>query len=76
MSPDEIVLTKILLVVLGPFALTLWWIVVRRVSNHCRVKSLIARKSRIGDEYTDAEFRFLGQVGKPRRVRNFIVLIV
>jgi hypothetical protein len=28
MSADEIALTKVLLVVLGSFALTLWWIVV------------------------------------------------
>lgn len=76
MSPDEIGLTKVLLVVLGPFALTLWWIVVRRVTNHCRAKCLIARKSRFGDDYTDAELGFLEQVGKPRHIRNFVVLTV
>jgi energy-coupling factor transporter transmembrane protein EcfT len=76
MSADEIWLTKILLVILGPFALVLWWIVVRRVTNHCRAKCLIARKSRTGDDYTDGELRFLEQVGKPRHIRNFVVLTV
>jgi len=76
MSPDEITLTKVLLVVLGPFALALWWIVVRRVSNHCRAERLIARRSRTGNDYTDAELTFLERVGKPRHIRNFIVLIV
>jgi hypothetical protein len=76
MSADEIALTKVLLVVLGPFALTLWWIVVRRVTNHWRAKRLIARKSRAGDDYTDAELRFLERVGKSRHIRNFVVLIV
>lgn len=76
MSADEIWLTKVLLVVLGPFALTLWWIVVRRVTHHCRSKCLIARKSQTGDDYTDAEMRFLEQVGRPRHIRNFVVLTV
>jgi hypothetical protein len=76
MSADEIALTKVLLVVLGPFALILWWIVVHRVTNHCRAKCLIARKSQTGDDYTDGELRFLEQVGKPRHFRNFIVLVI
>jgi hypothetical protein len=76
MSPDEIGLTKVLLVILGPFALTLWWIVVRRASNGCRAKHLIARRSETGDDYTDAELRFLERAGKPRHIRNFVVLTV
>jgi hypothetical protein len=76
MSNDEIWLTKVLLVVLGPFALTLWWIVVRRVSHGCRAKWMIVRRSRTDDDYTDAELRFLEHVGKPRHFRNFVVLIV
>lgn len=76
MSADEIWLTKILLVVLGPFALTLWWIVVRRVSRNFRAKKLIAYKSTTGDDYTDADLRFLERVGKPRHFRNFVVLTV
>jgi hypothetical protein len=76
MSADEIWLTKILLVILGPFALVLWWIVVRRASHACRAKRLIARNSRSGDDYTDGELRFLEQVGKPRHFRNFIVLVI
>jgi hypothetical protein len=61
--------------VLVPFALTLWWIVVRRVSHGCKAKWLIARRGGTGDDYTDAELRFLEQVGKPRHFRNFVVLI-
>ena len=76
MSADEIWLTKILLVILGPFALVLWWIVVRRVTNYWRAKRLISRRSQAGDDYTDAELRFLEQAGKPRHIRNFIVLTV
>jgi len=76
MSADEIWLTKILLVILGPFALVLWWIVVRRVTHACRAKRLIARRSQTGDEYTDAELLFLEQAGKPRHIRNFVVLTV
>jgi heme O synthase-like polyprenyltransferase len=49
---------------------------VRRVSHACRAKRLIARKSRTGDDYADAELRFLEQVGKPRHIRNFVVLAV
>lgn len=76
MSTDEICLTKILLVIRGPFALALWWIVVRRISHHYRAKCLIARKSRSRDKYTDDELRVLEQVGKPRHIRNFVVLII
>lgn len=76
MSADEIWLTKILLVILGPFALVLWWIVVRRVSHAYRAKRLISRRSQIGDDYTDAELGFLEQLGKPRHIRNFVVLII
>jgi len=76
MSADEIWLTKVLLVVLGPFALTLWWIVVRRVSQGCKAKWLIARRGGTDEDYTDAGFRFLEHLGKPRHFRNFVVLIV
>lgn len=76
MSADEIWLTKVLLVVLGPFALVLWWIVVRRVSHAYWAKRLISRRSRTGDDYTDGELRFLERVGKPRHIRNFVVLII
>ena len=76
MSTDEIWLSKVLLVVLGPFALTLWWIVVRRVSHGCKAKWLVARRSQTGDDYTDADLRFLERVGKPRHIRNFVVLTV
>ena len=76
MSADEIWLTKILLVILGPFALVLWWIVVRRVSHAYRAKRLISRRSLTGDDYTDGDLRFLEQVGKPRHIRNFVVLTV
>ena len=76
MSPDEIAMTKVLLVVLGPFAFVLWWIIIRRVSNGCRAKRLIATRTESGDDYSDAELRFLEQVGKPRHFRNFVVLVV
>jgi hypothetical protein len=76
MSADEIWLTKVLLAVLGPFALTLWWIVVRRVSNSYRAKRLIASKTESSDDYSDAELRLLERVGKPRHIRNFVVLTV
>ncbi len=76
MSADEIWLTKALLVVLGPFALTLWWIVVRRVSHGCMAKWLIARRGGADGDYTDAELRFLEQAGKPRHIRNSVVLAV
>jgi hypothetical protein len=76
MSPDEIAMTKVLLVVLGPFAFVLWWITIMRVSNGCRAKRLIARRSHTGDDYSDSELRFLERVGKPRHIRNFVVLIV
>jgi hypothetical protein len=33
MSPDEIGLLKVLVVVIGPFAFTIWWIIVRHVSG-------------------------------------------
>jgi hypothetical protein len=76
MSPDEIGLMKVLLVVLGPFALTLWWIIIRRVSNHYRAKRLIARKNQTGEDYSDAELRFLERADKPKHICNIVVLLV
>ena len=76
MSRDEIGLTKILLVVLGPFALTFWWIIVRQVSSRYKAKRLIAERNETGEEYSDADLRFLERAGKPRHLRNFVVLLV
>jgi len=76
MSADEIDLMKVLLVVLGPFAFVFWWIIISHFSGRYRAKRLIAERSRNGDDYSDADLRFLEQVGKPRHFRNFVVLIV
>ena len=76
MSRDEIDLAKILLVVLGPFALVFWWITIRQVGSRHRAKRLIAERSETGEDYSDADLRFLEQAGKPRHIRNFVVLIV
>jgi hypothetical protein len=75
MSADEIGLMKVLLVVLGPFAFDFWWIIVRQVSSRYKAKRLIASRSQSGDDYSDADLRFLEQVGKPRHIRNFVVLL-
>jgi hypothetical protein len=74
MSPDEIDLMKVLLVVLGPFTFDFWWITVRYVSSRHRAKRLIAERSLTGDDYTEEELKFLEQVGKPRHLRNLGVL--
>jgi hypothetical protein len=74
MSPDEIGLMKVLLVVAGPFAFTFWWITISHFSRRYRAKRLIALRSAIGDDYMDEELRFLEQVGKPRHLRNLGVL--
>jgi hypothetical protein len=76
MSRDEIGLVKVLLVVLGPFAFVFWWIIVRHVSSRNRAKRLIASRSQSGDDYSEAELRFLEGVTKPRHIRTFVVLIV
>ena len=76
MSRNEIGLMKVLLVVLGPFAFDLWWIMISHFSGRYRAKRLIAERSQTGGDYTDAELRFLEQVGKPRHFRNFVVLVV
>jgi hypothetical protein len=75
MSPDEIGLMKVLLVVVGPFAFTFWWITISHFSRRYRVKRLIALRSEMGDDYTDEEIRFLERVGKPRHLRNLGVLV-
>jgi hypothetical protein len=75
MSPDEIGLMKVLLVVVGPFAFTAWYIIVSRASESRRAKRLIALRSETGDDYTDEELLFLGRVGKPRHLRNLGVLV-
>jgi hypothetical protein len=46
------------------------------VSHAYRAKRLISRRSQTGDDYTDAELVFLEQAGKPRHIRNFVVLSV
>jgi hypothetical protein len=74
MSRDEIGLMKVLLVVVGPFAFTIWFIIISRVSGSRRARRLSALRSETGDDYTDDEFRFLEQVGKPRHLRNLGVL--
>jgi hypothetical protein len=76
MSSDEIDLMKVLLVVLGPFAFDFWWITVRRISGQYRAKRLIAEHFETGDEFSEAELRFLEQVGKPRHLQNLGVLAV
>jgi len=76
MTADEIGLMKVLLVVLGPFAFDFWWITIRHVSSRYKAKRLIATRSEAGEEYSDADLRFLEQVGKPRHIRNFVVLLV
>jgi hypothetical protein len=76
MSPDEIGLMKVLLVFLGPFAFDLWWITIGHFSGRTRAKRLIANRSQIGDDYTEADLRFLKQVGKPRRLRTLGVLLL
>ena len=75
MSRDEIGLMKVLLVVLGPFAFDFWWIIVRHVSSRNRAKRLIASRSATGEEYSEAELRFLERADKPRHFRNFVVLL-
>ena len=76
MSPDEIALMKVLLVVLGPFAFDIWWITISYFSRPYRAKRLIAERSQSGDDYSEAELRFLEHVGKPRHLRNFGVLLL
>jgi len=76
MSPDEIGLMKVLLVVLGPFAFDFWWITIRHVSSRYKAKRLIASRNETGDDYSDADLRFLERADKPRHIRNFVVLIV
>jgi hypothetical protein len=75
MSRDEIDLVKVLLVVIGPFAFVFWWITIRHVNSRYRAKRLIAARTQTGDDYSDADLRFLEQVGKPRHIRNFVVLL-
>ena len=76
MSADEIGLAKVLLVVVGPFAFDFWWLTIRHVSSRYKAKRLIASRSETGDDYSDADLRFLEGVTKPRHLRNFAVLLV
>ena len=76
MSPDEIGLMKVLLVVIGPFAFNLWWITGRHITGRYRAKRLIAEHSKPGGELSEAELRFLEHVGKPRHLQNLGVLIL
>jgi len=55
MSPDEIGLMKVLLVILGPFAFDFWWIAIRHLSSRYKAKRLIAERSNNGDDYSDAD---------------------
>ena len=72
MNPDEIGLTKILLVALGPFAFVFWWIIIGRY----RAKSLMSARSKTGYDFSDEEITLLATAGKPRHVRNFVFLLV
>jgi hypothetical protein len=76
MNPDEIGLVKVLLVVLGPFAFDIWWITISHFSGHYRAKRLIAERSQTGDDYSEAELRFLEQEGKPHHLRNLGILLL
>ena len=76
MSPDEIGLMKVLLVVLGPFAFDFWWIIIGHFSGRYRAKLLIAERNQSGDDYTEEDLEFLEQVRKPHHLRNFAVLMV
>jgi hypothetical protein len=75
MNPDEIGLMKVLLVVVGPFAFTFWYIIISRASGSRRAKRLMALPTETGDDYTDEEIGFLQRVGKPRHLRNLGVLV-
>jgi hypothetical protein len=46
MSPDEIAFTKVLLVVVGPFAFVFWWIVISHVGRRYRLGTETPAKSR------------------------------
>ena len=76
MSADDTSLLKVLLVILGPFAFVFWFILISHFSGHYRAKRLIAERSQTGEDYTNAELRFLEQVGKPRHLRTFGVLLL
>lgn len=76
MSADEIDLAKVLLVVVGPFAFVFWWITIRHVSSRHRAKHLITSRNQSGEDYSEAEPRFLEHAGKPKHLRNFVVLVV
>lgn len=75
MSPDEIGLMKILLVVLGPFGFVFWWITISHFRGRRRAKRVIENRSQTGDDYTEAELRFLEQGGKPHHLRTMGVLL-
>ena len=76
MSADEINLMKVLVVVLGPFAFVFWWIIAEHFSGRYQAKHLIAGRSQSGDDYSEAEIKVLEDVGKPRHIRNLMVLFV
>jgi len=76
MSADEIGLMKVLLVVVGPFAFVFWFIIVEHFRRRYQAKHLVADRSQSGDNYSDTKLRFLADVGKPRHIRNFMVLFV
>jgi hypothetical protein len=76
MTADEINLMKVLVVVLGPFAFVFWWIIAEHFSGRYQAKHLAADRSQSGEDYSQTELRFLPDVGKPRHIRNFMVLLV
>ena len=76
MSADDIGVMKVLLVVLGPFAFVFWFILISHFGGRFRAKRLIAERSQTGDEYTEADLRFLEHVGKPHHLRTFGVLLL
>ena len=69
-------LMKVLLVVLGPFAFVFWWIIISHFGERNRAKRLIAERRQTGEDYTDADLRFLEQVSKPRHLRTLGVLLL
>jgi hypothetical protein len=72
MTPEEIGLMKVILVVVGPFAFIFWWIIIGRY----RAKSLMSPRSETGCDFSNEEIAFLATAGKPRHIRNFVLLLV
>jgi hypothetical protein len=60
MTPEEIGLMKVILVVVGPFAFIFWWIIIGRY----RAKSLMAARRETGCDFSNEEIAFLATAGK------------